>query len=166
MAYEVKPLTGSLFLNTEKKEDWHPEYKGSLKISEGKEYWFSGSVKSEGKKDYLLLGVQEKGTKFEKKAEGNKKDSGTLEKNTKKENEKQADHKGKLNVAGKDYWVSGWDNVAQASGKAYIKVVLKSMDEAANGSAGAGEQNWKQPPSNSSTVGWSDIGVPPDFEDN
>jgi hypothetical protein len=164
MAYEIKPLTGSLFINTDKKEDWQPEHKGQLKSGDGKEYWFNGFEKTEGKKSFLFLTVQEKGTKFTKKANGDKTDSGILEKNKKKENEKQADHKGKINIAGKEFWISGWDNTSQNGGKQYIKIILKSVEEAASGTQPQNESNWEKPPESGQSVGWSEIGVPPDFE--
>lgn len=43
MAYEVKPNTGSLFRNTKKETDSHPDYNGNGVI-DGTEYWFSAWI--------------------------------------------------------------------------------------------------------------------------
>ena len=34
--------------------------------------------------------------------------SGSMKKNARKESEKHADYKGKVNIAGREYWLSGW----------------------------------------------------------
>lgn len=47
MAYETKDMSGSLFKNTRKEKDTHPDYNGSARI-EGHDYWISAWLK-EGK---------------------------------------------------------------------------------------------------------------------
>ena len=52
---------GSLFKNTKKEEDRHPDYNGSINI-EGTEYWLNAWIK-ESKKDgtkFFSLSVKEK----------------------------------------------------------------------------------------------------------
>lgn len=44
MAYEVKDLTGTLFVNNKKEQEKHPDKTGSCKI-DGKEYWISAWTK-------------------------------------------------------------------------------------------------------------------------
>jgi hypothetical protein len=48
MSYEQKPGGGSLFKNTKKKEDKHPEYTGEIVTPEGKKYRLAAWIK-EGK---------------------------------------------------------------------------------------------------------------------
>ena len=44
MAYAPKENTGALFKNKDKKEDKHPDYKGSVTIA-GADYWQSAWIK-------------------------------------------------------------------------------------------------------------------------
>lgn len=46
MAYEQKDMTGSLFVNTRKEKDTHPDYNGSVKI-DGRDAWLSGWKKQD-----------------------------------------------------------------------------------------------------------------------
>ena len=39
--YQVKDFTGSMFINSNKKSENHPDFNGSIRI-EGKDYWLSG----------------------------------------------------------------------------------------------------------------------------
>jgi len=58
---ETKDNSGALFRNEDKKEDKHPDYKGSALI-EGREYWINAWInesKKTGKK-YMKLSFKEK----------------------------------------------------------------------------------------------------------
>ena len=44
MAYEMKEMSGSLFINTKKEKDTHPDRNGTALIG-GVEYWVSGWIK-------------------------------------------------------------------------------------------------------------------------
>jgi uncharacterized protein (DUF736 family) len=60
MAYEQNPNSGSIFRNTEKQSDTHPDYSGSLDVG-GVAYWVNGWVKtSQNGKKYLSLSVKPK----------------------------------------------------------------------------------------------------------
>jgi hypothetical protein len=62
MAFEQNPGRGSLFRNTDKKNDDDRDYSGSINI-DGREYWLSGWIKeakSGGK--YLSLSIKPKNT--------------------------------------------------------------------------------------------------------
>lgn len=41
MSYKPKPYTGALFAN-DKKKDTHPDWKGSVTLSDGQKLWVSG----------------------------------------------------------------------------------------------------------------------------
>lgn len=43
MAWEHKPNKGSAFINREKKEDWHADFKGDIMLGDGKLYWLQVS---------------------------------------------------------------------------------------------------------------------------
>jgi hypothetical protein len=47
MAYEKRPNSGTLGKNQRKTEDKHPEYAGEINV-DGKDYWLSGWVKTNG----------------------------------------------------------------------------------------------------------------------
>jgi hypothetical protein len=165
MAYEMKPMTGSLFLETEKKDPKHADWKGSLKMTDGSEYWASGyNRKTKGGKDVLNVLLQKKNTTYEKRAPEDKNNLGTLEANPKKTDQKHPDRKGKINVEGTDYWLSAWDNVAQTSGKKYLKLTLSPIEARV---APQNEAAWAQPKTDAEAgFGGLDIGVPPDFDDS
>ena len=40
MAYEMRPGAFSLFKNDKKTKETHPDWKGSIKLPDGSEYWF------------------------------------------------------------------------------------------------------------------------------
>jgi hypothetical protein len=40
MAYEMRPGTFSIFPNDKKTKDTQPDWKGSIKLPNGEEYWF------------------------------------------------------------------------------------------------------------------------------
>lgn len=44
MAYEMKEMSGSMFVNTKKEKDTHPDRNGTALIG-GVEYWVSGWIK-------------------------------------------------------------------------------------------------------------------------
>ena len=39
MAWEHKPNKGSAFINRDKKEDWHADFKGDIMLPDNKVYW-------------------------------------------------------------------------------------------------------------------------------
>jgi hypothetical protein len=39
MAYEHKPGNGSAFINKDKTQDWHADFKGDILLADGKLYW-------------------------------------------------------------------------------------------------------------------------------
>jgi hypothetical protein len=53
-------LSGALFKNTDKKTPNHPDYGGSLKDENGKEYWLSGWLKEGRKGRFISLALKEK----------------------------------------------------------------------------------------------------------
>lgn len=59
MAYEPRDNSGSLFKETEKQSDRHPDYKGKAIIG-GQAYYISGWKKpgTNGKKDFLSLAFE------------------------------------------------------------------------------------------------------------
>jgi hypothetical protein len=59
MAYEMKPDTGSLWMNERKQSDTHPDRTGSALI-DGVEYWVNGWLKESTKGKYLSLAFKRK----------------------------------------------------------------------------------------------------------
>lgn len=60
MAYEQKDMTGSVFANSRKEKDTHPDRTGDCTI-DGKKYWISGWVKQDKNgKQYLSLSFKSK----------------------------------------------------------------------------------------------------------
>lgn len=60
MAYEIKPNTGSLFQNKEKRSENFPDYSGSLNI-DGRDWWISGWKRaSKDGKTFLSLSIKPK----------------------------------------------------------------------------------------------------------
>lgn len=58
--------------------------------------------------------------------------SGALFKNDRKETEKQPDYTGKINVDGKDYYLSAWVNEVQSganTGKKYFGIKVNPVEE-------------------------------------
>lgn len=61
MAYEQKDNSGALFKNTDKREDTHADYAGSIMV-DGKSYWLNAWLKtSKAGAKYLSLAVKPKG---------------------------------------------------------------------------------------------------------
>ena len=56
---------------------------------------------------------------------------GALFKNNDKTDDKHADYRGELNVAGAEYWLNAWLNVSKTGNK-YMALRLKPKEEAAN----------------------------------
>lgn len=59
MAYELKEGQGSLFKNTKKQSETHPDYQGSIKVN-GQEYWLNAWVKEGNSGKYFSLSVKPK----------------------------------------------------------------------------------------------------------
>lgn len=60
MAYEQRNLQGSLFKNTDKEKDTHPDYKGSCQIN-GTDYWMDAWIKkSEGGRTWMSFSFKAK----------------------------------------------------------------------------------------------------------
>lgn len=60
MAYEQKDMSGSIFNNTKKEKDTHPDRTGDCTIG-GRKYWISGWVKQDRNgKQYLSLAFKPK----------------------------------------------------------------------------------------------------------
>jgi hypothetical protein len=62
MAYEAKPNTGSLFKNDRKEVDRQPDYTGTWKDSDGKEWQLAAWIKEGKKGKYMSLSASEKRT--------------------------------------------------------------------------------------------------------
>ena len=56
---------------------------------------------------------------------------GVLFKNEKKENERHADYRGEINVAGAAFWVNGWLKTSKKTGTKFLSLSLKPKDAAA-----------------------------------
>lgn len=60
MAFEQKDMSGSVFANSRKEKDTHPDRTGDCTI-DGKKYWISGWVKQDKNgKQYLSLSFKPK----------------------------------------------------------------------------------------------------------
>lgn len=61
MAYEVKPGDGSAFVNRDKKEDWHPDFKGKVMLPNGDEHWVGVRIrKTKAGDDWVSIKVGKK----------------------------------------------------------------------------------------------------------
>ena len=61
--------------------------------------------------------------------QSDKPDKGALFDNDRKEKDTQPDMTGSLNVGGVAYFISGWHNEAQSSGKKYIKLAVTKKSD-------------------------------------
>lgn len=60
MAFEMKEGSGSLFKNTRKEKETHPDYNGSIMVN-GKEHWLSAWVKESKNSKFFSVSIgQEK----------------------------------------------------------------------------------------------------------
>lgn len=163
--YETKPLTGSMFLEKQKKDPKYADWNGTLKLADGTEYWINGYNRTakESGKEFVFLTVKIKnGERYVKKSPDDKTNTGSLDENKNKKDEKHADLRGKINVAGTEYWINGWENTSQSNGKKYIKLSIRPIEGAHAGP----ESDWVQPQTDD-TVDMTklDIGVPLDYDD-
>ena len=65
MAYEMRPGAFSLFKNDKKTKDTQPDWKGSIKLPNGEEFWFDAWTKQGTKGEFISGKI------------GNPKDGGT-----------------------------------------------------------------------------------------
>lgn len=61
-----------------------------------------------------------------------KPNSGSLFINDKKETDKHPDYTGTALIDGKEYYISGWRNIAKSSGVTYLNLSFKLKDEVTN----------------------------------
>lgn len=163
----MKPMTGSIFKQTEKKDPNHSDWNGALKMDDNTEYWASGYDRKDSNGNAVInILLRNKKEPYQKRAADDKNNFGTLERNSKKTEDRHPDRRGKINVMGKDYWISAWDNKTRNGDKEYIKLVLSPMGIDNNPSQN--EESWVQPKTDKDsnlTESDIDIGVPPDFDD-
>jgi hypothetical protein len=57
MAYTPKPNSGSLFKNTRKVSESHPDYTGSVMLESGKEHYLSAWVKEGAKGKFFSISI-------------------------------------------------------------------------------------------------------------
>jgi len=60
MAYQAKPNSGSLFKNTNKTTENHPDYTGTWKDEDGKEWQLAAWVKEGAKGKFFSLSASER----------------------------------------------------------------------------------------------------------
>jgi hypothetical protein len=53
MAFEMRPGAFSLFKNDKKTKDTQPDWKGSIKLPNGEEFWFDAWTKSGQNGDFI-----------------------------------------------------------------------------------------------------------------
>jgi hypothetical protein len=60
----------------------------------------------------------------------NDRNRGTLFRNDKKQDDRDRDYSGSLNVEGREFWLSGWVNVSKKTGKKFLGLTVKAKDGA------------------------------------
>ena len=61
MSYETKPGNGSMFKNTKKEKDNHPDYTGNAVLPDGTPVWLSGWIKKANSGDtYMSIAIKPK----------------------------------------------------------------------------------------------------------
>jgi uncharacterized protein (DUF736 family) len=166
MTYTTRPLSGSLFKETAKKDPKHADLKGSLKDQNEIEYWLNGYMQT-GSADSISLTAQQKNAPPGKTDKASSANRGELSRNSKKKDDKHPDYKGSLTVNGTTLQVSGWAK-SSANGKEYISLSfsLDAWKPAGQDAKVANDQGWKQPKPDTNNAAMDiDIGVPPDFDD-
>ena len=63
--------------------------------------------------------------------------TGVLFREDEKQTERHPDMKGKINVEGKWYWLSGWKKVGKNSGKAFLSLSVTPQEGASRGAKAA-----------------------------
>lgn len=53
MAFEMRPGSFSLFKNDKKEKETQPDWKGSIKLPDGQEYWFDAWTKQGTKGEFI-----------------------------------------------------------------------------------------------------------------
>lgn len=160
MAYETKPLSGSMFVELNKRDPSHADWKGSLKVSEGNEYWVDGYNIIGKNGPSISIELRKKNEKPIKRDKNDKTDLGFLALNPNKIEQKHADRRGRLNIGGKEYWLSAWDNTTKVGDKSYLSLKINEVVA----QTPAKEAAWEQPKQDDSSSA-VDIGVPLDFVD-
>jgi hypothetical protein len=61
--------------------------------------------------------------------------TGVLFTNDRKQNDKQPDYTGNINIDGKEFWLSAWNK--QGSKEAFFSIAVKPKDDAATGASKA-----------------------------
>ena len=62
----------------------------------------------------------------------NKENSGALFKVEDRKSDKHPNYNGSVNVAGTEYWISAWINVAKSSGETYMSLKVNPKDAKPN----------------------------------
>jgi hypothetical protein len=55
---------------------------------------------------------------------------GVLFRNDKGDNESRPDYRGKLNIEGTEYWISGWVKTPKSGGQKFLSLTVKPVEQA------------------------------------